>query len=83
MICAEVNATTGAITPTPAQPADLATCPVVLVTGSELSAVTGIAFPAPADFAAAWGVGFFLVVASYVIGWGPGAVLRFISHWRN
>lgn len=78
MICAEVNAGSGAIAPTAAQPADLATCPIVLVTGAELSAVTGIAFPSPADFAAAWGVGFTLVVASYVIGWSAGAVLRFI-----
>lgn len=78
MICAEVNAGSGAIAPTAAQPADLATCPVVLVTGAELSAVTGISFPSPADFAAAWGVGFSLVVTSYLIGWGAGAVLRFV-----
>jgi hypothetical protein len=62
---------------TPVQPADLSTCAVVLVTGSELSALTGIAFPAPADFGEVWGFGFVMVVSSYVIGWGAGAVLRF------
>lgn len=58
----------------------MATCAVVLITGSELSAVNGIAFPSPADFGAAWGVGFSLVVSSYVIGWAVGAVLRFIRY---
>lgn len=61
------------------QPADLSTCAVVLVTGSELSAVTGISFPAPADFATVWAMGFSLVVSSYIIGWGAGSVLRFIK----
>lgn len=78
MICAQPDAS-GVITATPSQPADMATCPVVLVTGSELSAVTGIAFPSPADFAAAWSVGFTLVVSSFVIGWYVGVVLRFIK----
>lgn len=78
MICAEVNAS-GAIVQAGTQPADMATCPVVLITGAELSAVTGIAFPAPADFGAAWGLGFTLVVGSYLIAWGAGAVLRFIK----
>ena len=77
MICAEVQST-GAIAQAATQPADMATCPVVLITGAELSAVTGIAFPAPADFAAAWGLGFSLVVGSYLIAWGAGAVLRFL-----
>jgi hypothetical protein len=77
MICAQPDAS-GAITAAPSQPADLSTCPVVLITGSELSAVTGISFPAPADFAAAWSVGFTLVVGSFVIGWYVGVVLRSI-----
>lgn len=78
MICAQPDAN-GAIVVTPAQPADLSGCPVVLITGSELSAVTGIAFPAPADFAAAWSVGFTLVVSSFVIGWYVGVLLRFMK----
>lgn len=77
MICAQADAS-GVITSTPSQPADLATCGVVLITGSELSAVNGIAFPSPADFASAWGVGFTLVVGAYLIGWAAGAVLRFV-----
>lgn len=79
MICAQPDAS-GVITSTATQPADMATCAVVLITGSELSAVTGIAFPSPADFGAAWGLGFTLVVSSYVIGWAAGAVLRFIRY---
>lgn len=78
MICAEVQPS-GVIAQAATQPADMATCPVVLITGAELSAVTGIAFPAPADFGAAWGLGFTLVVGSYLIAWGAGAVLRFIK----
>lgn len=77
MICAALDPS-GVVTATANPPADLATCPVVLVTGSELSAVTGISFPAPADFAGAWFVGFSLVVMSYLASWGAGAVLRFI-----
>lgn len=82
MICAQ-TLTAGAdgsmpIATTPTQPADLATCPVVLITGTELSAVTGIAFPSPADFGTAWAFGFSLVVSAYLIGWGAGAVLRFV-----
>lgn len=79
MICAQFD-TTGALIASPIQPADLATCQAVLITGSELSAVTGIAFPSPADFGAAWTLGFTLVVSSYLIGWAPGAVLRFFRH---
>jgi hypothetical protein len=77
MICAQVNPD-GSIASAAVQPADLSTCAVVLVTGSELSAVTGISFPSPADFGTAWAFGFTLVVSSYVIGWAAGAVLRFI-----
>lgn len=78
MICADVDPATGAVSAASVQPADLSTCAVVLVTGSELSAVTGISFPSPADFSSAWGVGFVLVVGCYLIGWSAGAVLRFI-----
>lgn len=77
MICAEFN-TSGQLVATVVQPADLSTCATVLITGSELSAVTGISFPSPADFGAAWGAGFTLVVGSYLIGWAAGAVLRFV-----
>jgi hypothetical protein len=77
VICAQPDAA-GVITVTPTQPADLATCAMVLITGSELSAVTGIAFPSPADFGEVWAYGFTLVVGSYLIGWGAGAVLRFV-----
>lgn len=75
MICAEFDAG-GSLIASPIQPADLSTCAAVLITGSELSAVNGIAFPSPADFGAAWALGFTLVVSSFVIGWAPGAVLR-------
>lgn len=78
MICAAVSPT-GVITAMPVQPADLSGCGVVLVTGSELSAVTGIAFPSPADFGTAWGMGFSLVVGTFIIAWGAGAVLRMFS----
>ena len=76
MICAQPDAS-GVLTVAASQPADMATCPVVLITGSELSAVTGIAFPSPADFAEAWAVGFTMVVISFMLGWGAGTVLRF------
>ena len=79
MICAQPDAS-GVITATTTQPADLSGCAVVLITGSELSAVNGIAFPSPADFGTAWAFGFTLVVSSYVIGWAAGAVLRFIRY---
>lgn len=78
MICAEFKPI-GGLSPTANQPADLATCPVILVTGSDLSAINGIAPPTPTDFGAAWGMGFTLVVGSYVVAWGIGAVLRFFK----
>lgn len=77
MICAQPDAS-GVVTSTATQPADMATCAVVLITGSELSAVNGIAFPSPTDFGTAWAFGFTLVVGSYLIGWAAGAVLRFV-----
>jgi len=76
MICAQFD-TAGALIASPIQPADLATCTAVLITGSELSAVTGISIPSPTDFAAAWALGFSLVVSSYILGWAPGVLLRF------
>lgn len=76
MICAQPDAA-GVITVTPTQPADMATCATVLITGSELSAVTGIAFPSPADFGEVWAIGFTMVLMSYLVSWGAGAVLRF------
>lgn len=82
MICAETLAANPdgslPVAVTPTQPADLSTCAVVLVSGSELSAVTGISFPSPVDFGAAWSVGFTLVVGSYIVGWAVGTLLRFI-----
>ena len=76
MICAQPDSA-GVLTVAASQPADMATCPVVLITGSELSAVTGIAFPSPGDFGQAWAIGFTMVVMSYLISHGAGAVLRF------
>lgn len=62
------------------QPSDLSTCAIVLVTGQELSAISGISFPSPADFGATWALGFTLVVGSYCVAWGIGVVLRFIRN---
>ena len=78
MICALPDGS-GVITAAPVQPADMSTCAVVLITGDELGAISGITFPTPADFGAAWGVGFTLVVGAYLCGWGAGAVLRFVK----
>lgn len=76
MICATTDAA-GAIVTAPVQPADMATCAVVLITGDELGAINGITFPDPAHSAEVWSIGFIMVLTSYLIGWGPGAVLRF------
>jgi len=75
MICADVSQA-GAIVAAAVQPADLAGCAVVLITGQELSALTGVAFPSPADFGTVWGIGFSLVVGTFCMAWGAGAVLR-------
>ena len=77
MICASIDSN-GVVTATFTQPADLAPCAVVLITGSELSAVTGISFPSPTDFGTVWAIGFSMVITSYLMGWACGAVLRFI-----
>lgn len=79
MICAGFDATTGAVVTVSPQPADLSTCAVVLIPGSEVSAISGISIPTPADFGTAWAFGFSLVVGSYLIGWAVGAVLRFVK----
>jgi hypothetical protein len=81
MICADLVTVDGVqvIAPAASQPADLGTCAVVLVPGAELSALSGISFPSPADAATAWAWGFSLVVGSYVIAWAAGAVVNFVN----
>ena len=83
MICAQIGSPiadgSSPISAAVNQPADLSTCAVVLVTGQELSALTGVAFPSPTDFGTVWAFGFFLVVGSYVVSWGAGTVLRFFK----
>ena len=81
MICAEF--VSGNLQASAIQPADLSTCAVVLVTGSELSALTGVMFPAPADASPVFAWGFSLVVVSYMFAWGCGAVLNFIREPRD
>lgn len=78
MICAEATPS-GPVTVAPVQPADMATCAVVLITGSELGAIAGIAPPTPAEFAGAWSLGFSLVLMSYLLAWPVGAVLRLVG----
>ena len=63
---------------TPAQPSDLSTCSYLLVSGSEIAIARGFMVPTAADFGTAWFWGFSLVVGTFVISWGAGAVLRFI-----
>lgn len=77
MICAELTASGVAVAPV--QPADMAGCAVVLIAGSDVAAINSISPPTPSDFAAAWGLGFTLVVTSYLISWPVGALLRFIG----
>lgn len=81
MICADLVSINGvqAISPAASQPADLGTCAVVLVPGSELSALSGVSFPAPADAMTVWAWGFSLVVGCYLIGWSVGAVVNFLK----
>lgn len=78
MICAEATPS-GPVTVAPVQPMDMSTCAVVLVTGSELGAIAGIAPPTPAEFAGAWFLGFSLVFTSYLLAWPIGAVLRLVG----
>lgn len=79
MICAS-TAADGSVTVAPVQPADMSTCTAVLIAGSDLGAINGIAMPTPADFAGAWGLGFTLVLGSYLLAWPVGAVLRMIGY---
>lgn len=81
MICASIDSQ-GFVLSASTQPADMSACSVVLVTGAELGSLTAFAVPTPSQFAAAWGWGFSLVVGTYVIAWGIGSVLRFLSQ-RN
>ena len=62
---------------TSAQPVDLSTCSYLLVSGSEIAIARGFTVPSPAEFGAAWAWGFSVVVGSYMLAWGVGAVLRF------
>ena len=82
MICAEfvdAGASAPVVSPAASQPADTQTCAVVLLTGSDTSALSAYVFPSSGDAGAAWSLGFSLVVGSYCIAWGIGAVLRFIK----
>lgn len=78
MICAQPDGA-GAVVVAASQPADMSTCAVVLIAGSDLGAINGIAMPTPADFAGAWGLGFTLVLGSYLVAWPVGAVLRMVG----
>ena len=80
MICADTS--TGSVVVAAVQPADLSTCAVVLVTGSELSALSGVSFPAPGDASLVWVWGFSLVVVSYLFAWAVGAVVNSIKEHR-
>lgn len=81
MICADTPAS-GTVTVSPVQPADVSTCAVVLIRGSDLDAIRSITPPTPADFAGAWTLGFTLVVMSYLLAWPVGALLRFLGWVR-
>ena len=81
MICASTDAS-GAVIVAPVQPADLSTCAVVLVTGSELSALSSVSFPTPEDAGQVWLWGFSLVFISYLFAWGTGAVVNFIKNHK-
>ncbi|WP_101488778.1 hypothetical protein [Variovorax sp. RO1] len=83
MICAqELPALADGTKPlaiTAAQPADLSTCSYLLVSGSEIAIASGFTVPSPADFGTAWVWGFSLVVGTYMLSYGAGAVLRFFK----
>lgn len=80
MICAEFVTTEAGqvVRPTPIQPVDLSTCPVVLLSGADSGALSLFTFPTPADASAAWVWGFSLVVVSFLAAWGAGAVVNMI-----
>ena len=81
MICAEivdVGASAPVFSPAASQPADMSTCSVVVLTGTDTSALATYAFPTGDDAGAAWSLGFVLVVSAYLIGWAAGAVVGFI-----
>jgi len=78
MICADAPAA-GPVTVSASQPADMSTCAAVLIAGSDLGAINGIAMPSPTDFAGAWFLGFALVLGSYLVSWPVGAVLRAVG----
>jgi len=77
VICAEFS--NGVVVQTQAPPESFETCPIVLVTGSEIGLLTAIKYPTAAEFGAAWLWGFTLVVGCYLAGWSTGAVLRFLG----
>lgn len=82
MICAELVPTESGpqlVAVASVQPADMSTCPAVLVTGAEVLSISSISFPSPADMGTAWGFGFSTVVGSYLIAWSVGAVLNFLQ----
>jgi hypothetical protein len=83
VICAELapiaESSASAVITAPTQPADLSECAVVLITGQDFSVLHSFTLPAPTDAMAAWGLGFSLVVTSYLAAWGCGAVLNFIK----
>lgn len=83
MICAELapiaDSSASAVITAPTQPADLSECAVILITGQDYGALHTFTIPAPTDAATAWGLGFSLVVTSYLMAWGCGAVLNFIK----
>lgn len=82
MLCAEfVMTDAGAVLrPTPVQPADVTGCPVVVMQGSDTALLSVFKTPTPTDFASAWVWGFSLVVGSFVIAWGAGAVVNFVNN---
>ncbi len=82
MICAEfVTDAAGQVTlrPTAVQPLDLSACQAVLATGADSGAISLFSYPSPDQAAAAWVLGFSLVIVSFVTAWGVGAVINLIN----
>ena len=81
MICASIVTDPNGvqyISPVASQPADMSSCAVVVLVGSDVGALATWGMPSSADAGQAWAIGFGLVVSSYVLGNAIGSVLNFI-----
>lgn len=84
VICAELVSVNGvqSVSPTASQPADMSSCALVVMVGTDTAALSAFAFPSSVDAGVVWTMGFCLVVMGYVAAYPIGLILSMLDPRR-